>query len=201
MRAPTAYILWPGRAGISYDVRVSCVSGNRSSPRDSLVIRLRSVVILIAASFLAVPLTSMPSIVAAEETHTEFNVEKDAGRKGNLFDLIFGSPPPLATQRAILLIDAFFDVNGNGRRESGENDLNGEIFCLVDNVEYDVPAFIPGLSYRGSYKVLCAGDRYEPATGKEELFIERRGQIFRIDIPCRPVSDADTLRPAAKVSP
>ena len=83
------------------------------------------------------------------------------------------------------MIDAYFDKNGNGRRDAGEEDLDREIFCLVDDIEYDVPAFIPGLAYRGSYKMLCAGERYAPAITKEELFIERHGQIVRIDIPCR----------------
>jgi hypothetical protein len=122
---------------------------------------------------------------SATETHTEFNVQKDIEKRGNIFDLVFGSAPPLATQRGILLIDAYFDKNDNGRRDLGEDSLSKEIFCLVDDIEYNVPAFIPGLAYRGSYKILCAGERYVPAIKKEELFIERRGQILRVDIPCR----------------
>jgi hypothetical protein len=134
--------------------------------------------------------------VSAAETHTEFNVRKDSEKKGNIFNLIFGSAPPLATQRGILLIDAYFDKNENGRRDPGEKDLNQEIFCLVDDIEYNLPAFIPGLAHQGNYKILCAGDRYKPAIKREDLFIERRGQILRVDIPCRlAVGNAVRLQP------
>lgn len=131
--------------------------------------------------------------VSADETHTEFNVRKDSEKKGNIFELVFGSAPPLATQRGTLLIDAYFDTNDNGSRDPGESALNQEIFCLVDDIEYNVPAFIPGLAYRGSYKILCAGERYEPAIKREDLFIERRGQIIRVDIPCRKAAGTAAL--------
>lgn len=131
--------------------------------------------------------------VSAAETHTEFNVRKDNEKKENIFNLFFGSAPPLATQRGILLIDAYFDKNENGRRDPGEKDLNQEIFCLVDDIEYNVPAFIPGLAHQGNYKILCAGDRYIPAFKREDLFIERRGQILRVDIPCR-LAAGDAVR-------
>jgi hypothetical protein len=135
--------------------------------------------------------------VSAAETHTEFNVREDIEKRGNIFDLVFGSPPPLATQRGILLIDSFFDKNDNGRRDDGENELHQEIFCLVDDIEYTVPAFIPGLDYRGNYKILCAGERYEPAIRREDLYIERRGQIVKVDIPCR-MSGGEAVRPQPK---
>jgi hypothetical protein len=123
--------------------------------------------------------------VSAAEAHTEFNVREDVENKGNIFSLVFGSAPLLATQRGILLIDSFFDENDNGRRDAGENDLDQEVFCLIEDIEYTVPAFIPGLAYRGSYKILCTGERYEPAIKREDFFIDRRGQIIRVDIPCR----------------
>jgi hypothetical protein len=132
----------------------------------------------------------------AAETHTEFNVRKDNEKKGNIFELVFGAAPPLATQRGILLIDAYDDHNNNGVRDSGEMSLDREIFCLVDDIEYDVPAFIPGLAYQGSYRILCAGERYKPAIKREDLFVERRGQILRVDIPCRLIKEeAARLRP------
>lgn len=132
----------------------------------------------------------------AAETHTEFNVRKDKEKKGNIFELVFGAAPPLATQRGILLIDAFDDKNKNGMRDSGEKSLDREIFCLVDDIEYDVPAFIPGLAYQGSYKILCAGERYTPVIKKEDLFVDRRGQILRVDIPCRLIKEeAARLQP------
>lgn len=143
--------------------------------------RLIFLLVLIACSFL--PATAIESLSA--EMQTEFNVRKDEERKGNIFELVFGAPPPLATQRGILLIDAYDDINNNGKRDNGEKNLDREIHCLVDDIEYDVPAFIPGLAYQGSYKVLCAGERYRPVIKREDLFFERRGQILRVDIPCR----------------
>lgn len=151
--------------------------------------------ILFASLLVVGLLPPTASSVSAAETHTEFNLRKDVGRKENIFNLIFGSAPPLATERGILLIDAYHDRNGNGRRDPGEDDLDREIFCLVDDVEYDVPALIPGLAYRGSYKVLCAGERYAPVITKEDLFIERHGQIVRIDIPCRTAAAEESLLP------
>ncbi|HEY7746217.1 MAG TPA: hypothetical protein VIA07_07765 [Desulfuromonadales bacterium] len=160
------------------------------------MIRISTITFLLISLFVLGLLPAAAGIVSAAETHTEFNVRKDIEKKGNIFDLVFGSPPPLATQRGILLIDSFFDKNENGRRDTGEDGLNQEIFCLVDNIEYSVPAFIPGLAYRGSYKVLCAGERYEPAITKEDFFIERRGQIVRVDIPCRKAGgEAALLKP------
>lgn len=132
----------------------------------------------------------LPTTSRAEgESHTEFNLrekdEIDMPGRGNLLNLVFGSAPPRASERGILLIDAFHDRNGDGRRSAGEEALNREIFCLVDNIEYNVPAFIPGLSYQGSYKILCGGNTFLPALSKEEVFVERRGQIFQLEIPCR----------------
>jgi hypothetical protein len=138
-----------------------------------------------------VTLPALPA-VAGGEAHSEFNLkEEDEVRlpgRGNLLNLIFGSPPPRASERGILLIDAFHDRNGDGRRNPGEEELQHEVFCLVDKIEYDVPAFIPGLSFQGNFKVLCAGERFEPALTRKEVFIERRGEIVHLDIPCSPVS-------------
>lgn len=149
------------------------------------MIRVGSPATLFITFFVFCLFPAVAGYVSAAETHTEFNVRKEIEKSGNIFDLVFGSAPPLATQRGILLIDAYFDKNDNGSRDPGEDGLNKEIFCLVDDIEYDVPAFIPGLAYRGSYKILCAGERYVPAIKKNELFIDRRGQILRVDIPCR----------------
>lgn len=134
-------------------------------------------------------LATTPGEANAAETHTEFNVRENREKEGNIFELVFGAAPPLATQRGILLIEAYFDENEDGKRDDGEKDLDREIFCLVDDIEYDVPAFIPGLAYQGSYKILCAGERYQPVIKRENLFVERRGQILKVDIPCRPNRD------------
>lgn len=159
------------------------------------MIRRCSPALLFASLFVFGLLSPATPSVSAAETQTEFNLRENAGRKGNLFNLIFGPVPPLATERGILLLDAYHDRNGNGRRDAGEDDLDREIFCLVDDIEYDVPAFIPGLAYRGSYRILCAGDRYAPAITREDLFIERHGQIVRIDIPCRKAAAEESLLP------
>jgi hypothetical protein len=160
------------------------------------VIRLYLPTFLLFSFFTFCLLPAAAAGDSAAETHTEFNVRKDSEKKGNIFNLFFGSAPPLATQRGILLIDAYFDKNENGRRDPGEKDLKQEIFCLVDDIEYNVPAFIPGLAHHGNYKILCAGDRYIPAFKREDLFIERRGQILRVDIPCRlATGDAARLQP------
>jgi hypothetical protein len=156
------------------------------------VIRSCSPAVLVAALIVFWLLPAATGSVSADETHTEFNVRKDSEKRGNVFEQVFGSAPPLATQRGTLLIDAFFDTNDNGSRDPGEAALNQEIFCLVDDIEYNVPAFIPGLVYQGSYKILCAGEHYEPAIKREDLFIRRRGQIIRIDIPCRKAAGTAT---------
>ena len=124
------------------------------------------------------------------ESHEEFNLEKGRIREDSLLDLIFGSVPPMPTQRGILIIDAFNDSNGNSRRDAGEDDLRREIFCLVDDIEYDVPAFIPGLDLDGSYRVLCAGDRFRPNVSEENVFIRSRGEIIQLDLPCTPLLQA-----------
>lgn len=147
--------------------------------------RLPFCLFLLLIFSLAPSLSGRQAAVAAE-THTDFNLKEEKVESGNILNLIFGPAPPLATERAILVIDAYFDRNGNERRDPGEEALDREVFCLVDDIEYDVPAFIPGLSLGGNYKIICAGDRYEPLIRKKELFIDRRGQIIKVDLPCRP---------------
>lgn len=140
--------------------------------------------------FLAVLcILSAPSARAAE-SHEEFNLEKGRVGKENLFNLIFGSVPSMPTERGILVIDAFHDRNGNGQRDADEDDLSQEVFCLVDDVEYLVPAFIPGLALDGSYQVLCAGDRFRPDVSEKNIFIRSRGEIIQLDIPCSPMSQS-----------
>lgn len=127
-----------------------------------------------------------PSAPAAE-SQEEFNLEKGRIKEENILNLIFGSAPPMPTQRGILIIDAFHDRNGNGRRDADEDDLDQEVFCLVDDVEYTVPAFIPGLDLEGSYQVLCAGDDFRPEVSAENVFVRRRGEIIRLDLACSPL--------------
>jgi len=158
---------------------------------------------LLHAALLAIALQTVPfhpaPAVAGSETHSEFNLKEEDEVKlpgrGNLVNLIFGSPPPRASERGILVIDAYHDRNGDGRRNPGEEELQHEVFCLVDKIEYDVPAFIPALAFQGNFKVLCAGERFEPALTKKEVFIERRGEIVHLDIPCSPVSASAVAPP------
>ncbi len=133
---------------------------------------------------LLVSLMAGPAL--ATEKHAEFNVEKNREdrHKGNILNLFFGGPPPMASERGILVIDAFWDLNGNTLRDPGEKPLDREVFCLVDDVEYLVPAFIPGLRYDDGYKILCSGDSFKPAITKKQIFVKRRGQVFRLDLPC-----------------
>lgn len=120
-----------------------------------------------------------------EETSEQFRIEELPGGRGNLLNLFFGSPPELPTDRGKLIIQAFRDDNGNNRRDSGERSLQGEIVCTVDEIEYQVPAFIPGLDLSGHYEVSCEGEDYLPMLLEPQIFIERRGQIIRIEVPCQ----------------
>ena len=72
--------------------------------------------------------------------------------------------------------------------EPGEEFLRNEIACVVDGILYRVPAFIPALKLHQSYLIRCAMDeksaRFLPIQAEEELFVERRGQVFDIGIAC-----------------
>jgi len=155
------------------------VSG-RSAPR-----RLAGFLVLLV--FSAVLASFRPGTALAEE---EFNLDRNRAPEENLLSLIFGSPPPMATERGILLIDAFLDDNGNGQRDPGEEDLAGKISCRLDGIDYTVPAFIPGLKYEGSYQLACSGASFEPDLTQPDLFVGQRGEIIRIDIPCRSLAEA-----------
>jgi hypothetical protein len=119
------------------------------------------------------------------------------GKKGNIFNLFFGSPPPMPTDRGTLIINAFLDSNGNKRRDHGERDLRKEISCRVDGIDYTVPAFIPGLDYNGSFKVVCTGSAYHPIKATRDILIAERGQVIRIDLPCVQTQEK-TAGPAPK---
>ncbi|AJF07413.1 hypothetical protein GSUB_13720 [Geoalkalibacter subterraneus] len=126
------------------------------------------------------------AVEAQEEGISEqFRIEERPGGRGNLLNLFFGSPPELPTDRGKLIIQAFRDDNGNNRRDPGERSLHGEIVCTVDEIEYQVPAFIPGLDLSGHYEVSCEGEDYLPMLLEQQIFIERRGQIIRIEVPCQ----------------
>lgn len=150
--------------------------------RASCSLRLPGTLLVAAILFF---LSSLPA-PARGETEEEFNLDRQRAPEESLFDLIFGSPPPVATQRGILLIDAFLDANGNGRRDRGESDLAGAVQCTLDGIDYTIPAFIPGLEYEGSYQLACSSAAYRPSLDDPDIFISQRGEIVRLDIPCRP---------------
>jgi len=179
-------IAWQRTEGMGY---------NPSTTRAEDYSVIRSFILAILSATLSIPvlLPAMPGSATAAETHTEFNTRKEIGGKENIFNLVFGPAPPLATQKGILLINSFLDQNGNHIRDPEDIDLDREISCRIDGIEYAVPAFIPGLAYHGSYEVTCTGQRYKPYLPQEDLFIERRGQVVRVDIPCQP-SEVDAVR-------
>ncbi|AMV72260.1 hypothetical protein JCM30471_07440 [Desulfuromonas carbonis] len=153
------------------------------SPSLSLV---KSGLALLLAAFLLI-LASQ----AGAATEAEYNLDRKRAPQENLLSLIFGSAPPLATERGILIIDAFSDQNGNGRRDPGETDLSGQLSCSLDGIDYTIPAFIPGLKYEGNYQLSCQGASFQPDLAQPDLFIGRRGAIIRLDIPCRKVAEGE----------
>lgn len=117
------------------------------------------------------------------------DIHDEAPKKETILDLIFGSDVQMPTERGILVIDAFEDLNMNGVQDSGEPTLSNEISCNIDKVDYSVPAFIPGLDYNNRYKVRCSGERYALYSPPADVFIERRGHVIEISLPCKKVKD------------
>jgi len=114
-----------------------------------------------------------------------YEIRENRPRKESIFDITFGPPPPMATERGILIIDAYNDLNNNQKQDENELPLIEEISCRLGTVDYLVPAFIPGLGYNESYTVRCSGTAYQPSEDQPEVFIEKRGQIIRLNVPCR----------------
>jgi hypothetical protein len=121
------------------------------------------------------------------EPQAEFNVGAPQPPKESVIQIIFGLPLAMPTERGTLVLEAFFDHNDNGLQEVGEEDLPGELTCSVDGVDYKLPAFIPGLRRNGNFEIRCRGERFAPTGSGRDVFIERRGQIVSVDLPCRPV--------------
>ena len=127
--------------------------------------------------------------------------QNERRRPGNLYETFLGKAPRMPTERGLLIIYAFHDRNDNQKRDPGEEPLRREIVCTVDGIGYLVPAFIPGLALNHGYDVKCVpypgSGRFEPRNPEEDIFVVRRGQVFEMSIPCRPLS-ASSPR---KVSP
>ncbi|MBN1140617.1 MAG: hypothetical protein JXB25_02295 [Deltaproteobacteria bacterium] len=134
----------------------------------------------------------------AAEKSTELTREKkpeeSEAKQGNLFNLIFGSAPGVPTEKGLLIIHAFHDRNGNQKKDPGEEFLRNEVSCVVDGIVYRIPAFIPALKLHQSYGIRCApipsSNNFHPAQSEEEIFVERRGQVFDIGLPCKRIRPA-----------
>ncbi|TYP00343.1 hypothetical protein EDC39_101510 [Geothermobacter ehrlichii] len=130
---------------------------------------------------------SVGALHAEGTTEASVNMRKQLPAREpeeSILDLTFGSPPPLATERGILIIDAFFDRNGNGRHDPDEDELTDKITCSLDGIDYSVPAFIPGLPYQETFELSCSGEQYTPRLDDSEIFVSKRGQILHLDLPC-----------------
>ncbi len=137
---------------------------------------------------------SFPAFPTQAETLTQekkISEEEEREKKGNIFNMIFSSAPGMPTERGLLLINAFHDKNGNHVKDPGEEELRNEVACLVDGIQYRIPAFIPALRLHENYRVECttaeSSKSFAPETEETELFVQRRGQIFKIELPCRTV--------------
>lgn len=145
----------------------------------------KSITILLVATLLLVQV--FPSVAKpadGEEPPENLDIHDETPNKETILDLIFGSDVALPTERGILIIDAFEDLNRNGIQDSGEPALTNEISCQVDSIDYSIPAFIPGLDYNSRYKVRCSSETYSLYSPPKDVFIERRGHVIEISLPC-----------------
>lgn len=125
--------------------------------------------------------------LASESTEAEVNLQKQRPvpeKEESILDLTFGSPPQLPTERGILIIDAFEDNNGDGRRDAGEKDIDNQVVCTLDGIDYQVPAFIPGLPYQETFELSCSSDLWQPRLEESQVFVSQRGQVIHLDLPC-----------------
>jgi len=133
---------------------------------------------------LCLAVLSVLTSYAFSESTEDFQVRERPVRKETVLDLIFGSTPEMPTERGILVIDAFEDLDRNGIRGENEPELRDVITCNVDSIDYQVPAFIPGLVYNNRYEVRCSGTDYYPVIPDKKILIERRGHVIEIELPC-----------------
>ncbi len=150
----------------------------------------------LAAGLFLLPVSPTPA--AEEQQQTSYGIEDQAAKRETLLDIIFGSRPKRATERGILVIDAYEDANNNGVRDEDELDLRNEIICSVDRIDYIVPAFIPGLDYNGRYKARCFGEKFYPRIPNNDIFIRNRGYIIEIDLPCYRIDPEAPVTPVGQ---
>jgi hypothetical protein len=137
-------------------------------------------------SGVVVAATLTGSAFGEETTQKEFNIKGEGVRKENIFNLFFGAAPMMPTEHGTVILDAFFDENENQQWDEGEKALDRQITCVVDEIEYPVPAFIPGLENGMNYTLACSGKGFTPLVRKKNIFIKKRGQIIKIELPCLP---------------
>jgi hypothetical protein len=145
---------------------------------------LRKILAIVLFFCVLLPL-DISAVRAADSGEEGFRIGHEPRKRGNILDLIFDTAPPLPTERGTIIIYAFHDENGNNMRDPGERELTGKIRCTLNEITYQVPAFIPGLNLNDSHELECEGDDYLPLLMDSMLFIEHRGQIIRIDLPCQ----------------
>ena len=126
-----------------------------------------------------------PSVGWAAKSSAEFNVEGGAVKKENLFNLFFGAAPLMPTQHGTVIVEAYHDKNDNRLRDVGEESLDKVVVCIVEEIVYPIPAFIPGLDNGMNYTFLFEGEGFKPSIKQQDVFIKKRGQIIRIEVPCR----------------
>lgn len=133
----------------------------------------------------------------------EKKMEEEEEQKGNIYNFIFGSAPSMPTERGLLVLHAFHDLNRNMIQDPGEEFLRNEVVCLVDGIRYRVPAFIPALKLHQNYVIRCSTDvqngKFRPLQDEEEIFVERRGQVFDIGVACES-AEPGNAPPAASPS-
>ena len=139
---------------------------------------------LVLALLFALDLAASAKTTGDEAPPEKLDLRDETPKKETILDLIFGSEAKLPTERGILIIDAFEDLNINGVQDGTEPTLSDQIFCTIDKIVYSVPAFIPGLSYNSRYSVRCSSENYSLYTPPEDVFIERRGHVIEISLPC-----------------
>ena len=148
-----------------------------------LTINLSSI-LLLATLLLALVLPVAAKTTTEEEPPEKLDIHDETPKKETILDLIFGSDKAMPTERGILIIDAFEDLNRNGIQDLDEPTLSNEISCQIDSIDYSIPAFIPGLDYNGRYKVRCSSENYSLYSPPKDVFIERRGHVIEISLPC-----------------
>ncbi|APG26780.1 hypothetical protein A7E78_02255 [Syntrophotalea acetylenivorans] len=146
---------------------------------SSAFVRILPPILLLA--FLLVPSSGWSA-----KSSEEFNVEGGSIKKENLFNLFFGGAPLMPTQHGTVIVEAYHDKNDNKLRDAGEESLDQAIICIVEEIVYQIPAFIPGLDNGMNYTFLFEGEGFQPSIKQKNVFIKKRGQIIRIDVPCRP---------------